>query len=72
MTSDAPYNRAQKHVTPRRIWQFIYEQVELRIEEQRHLNSCMRCAEVFRLCVICETWEQVLKELQESDIGMVA
>jgi hypothetical protein len=56
-------NNAFIHVQPRRIWLFIYEQRELRIEEQRHLNACMDCAEAFRLCVNSETWEDALSQI---------
>ena len=53
-----------RHVGARRIWSFIYEEIELSLDEQRHLNLCIDCATVFRLCVTCDNFESVLKELQ--------
>lgn len=53
----------QSHVTPKRIWSFIYESFELGVPEQRHLNICLHCAEVFRLCVTSDTFERVVRQL---------
>ena len=72
MTSGKRVKGAPKHVSPRRIWAFIYEQLELLAEEQRHLNMCIECAEIFKLCVTCENWEQVLAEISSGDYGAVA
>ena len=61
-----------KHVHPTRIWSFIYHQLELKIEEQRHLNLCVYCADVFKLCVTADSIEHVLNELRMDDRGSVA
>jgi hypothetical protein len=58
--------KPSKHVNPTRIWSFIYHQFELKIEEQRHLNVCVYCADVFKLCVTADTVEQVLNELRNE------
>ena len=54
-----------QHVTPGRVWGFIYDQLELGSEEQRHLNLCVECADVFRMCVTRDSLECVLQELAE-------
>jgi len=61
-----------KHVHPTRIWSFIYHQLELKIEEQRHLNVCVYCADVFKLCVTTDSIEHVLNELRMDERGSVA
>jgi len=61
-----------KHVHPTRIWSFIYHQLELKIEEQRHLNVCVYCADVFKLCVTTDSIEHVLDELRMDERGSVA
>jgi len=61
-----------KHVHPTRIWSFIYHQLELKIEEQRHLNLCVYCADVFKLCVTADSIEHVLNELRMDERGSVA
>ena len=61
-----------KHVQPTRIWSFIYHQLELKIEEQRHLNVCVYCADVFKLCVTTDSIEHVLNELRMDERGSVA
>lgn len=55
------------HVPIRRLWAFIYEGVELDLDEQRHLNLCLKCANGFRLCVTCDTFEHVIQELDVND-----
>lgn len=64
--------KASKHVHPTRIWAFIYQQLELKIEEQRHLNLCVYCADVFKLCVTADSIEQVLNELRMDEQGSIA
>jgi hypothetical protein len=59
-----------KHVLPKRIWSFIYDQLELDVAEQRHLNVCMDCAEVFKLCVICENFDRLMRELGVDTEGL--
>jgi len=61
-----------KHVHPNRIWSFIYHQLELKIEEQRHLNVCVYCADVFKLCVTTDSIEDALNELRMDERSSVA
>jgi hypothetical protein len=56
-----------KHVPPERIWSFIYDHLELTIAEQRHLNVCLRCADTFKLCVTCENFDRMIREIGVGD-----
>jgi hypothetical protein len=59
---------AQKnHVPPRRIWSFIYDNMELDVPEQRHLNICLYCADVFKLCVTTESYDRMMREIPAED-----
>ena len=60
------------HVPPKRIWSFIYESLELPVFEQRHLNACMYCANVFRFCVTCESFEQMMREISGENEVLAA
>lgn len=51
------------HLPIERIWAFIYQQLELGLEEQRHLNLCLKCANSFRLCVTSDTLDHAVREL---------
>ncbi len=64
--------KESKHVHPTRIWSFIYQELELSIEEQRHLNVCVYCADVFKLCVTADSVESVLNELRLDERGSIA
>jgi len=55
------------HPRVERIWSFIYDEADLSLDEQRHLNVCLECATVFRLCVTCDTLDCVLKELDRYE-----
>jgi len=57
----------RNHVHPTRIWSFIYKSLELRVPEQRHLNICMYCADIFKLCVTSETYERVIEQMPSED-----
>jgi hypothetical protein len=59
-----------RHVHPKRIWSFIYDQLELEPVEQRHLNVCLDCAEVFKLCVVCENFDLLMRELGVDSDGL--
>jgi hypothetical protein len=61
-----------KHVHAERIWSFIYHELELRHEEQRHLNVCVHCAEVFKLCVTCDNFDRVINELRMDPFDSIA
>ena len=66
--------KRSEHVAPERIWSFIYDHLELAIAEQRHLNVCVNCAEVFRLCVTCENFDRVIQEIVDDseDLSVAA
>ena len=54
------------HVPLERIWSFIYDNLELAAAEQRHLNLCLYCADVFRLCVTSENFDRMMQEIGEN------
>jgi hypothetical protein len=62
----------RNHVPPRRIWSFIYESFELDVAEQRHLNVCMHCADVFKLCVTSESFDRMIRQLPAEDEDILA
>jgi hypothetical protein len=62
------------HVLPKRIWSFIYDHFELTVAEQRHLNVCLYCADIFKLCVTSENFDQMVREIRTDgdDISAAA
>jgi hypothetical protein len=61
-----------KHVPPERVWSFIYDQIELSETEQRHLNVCVHCAEIFKLCVISDSFDRMMREIAVGHEDLLA
>jgi hypothetical protein len=55
--------RQIEHIQIRRLWSYVHLQNYLNETERAHLSDCDRCLDVFRLCVVYPTVDQVEKEL---------
>jgi hypothetical protein len=54
--------KGKSHIQPRRLWAYVHSGDELEAGEYEHVSDCARCLELFRLCVICDTADQVEDE----------
>jgi hypothetical protein len=55
-------SRGGKHIRPIRLWSFVHSEGELSIDEHMHMKDCLLCLDVFKFCVLYDTFEEVEKE----------
>ena len=54
------------HIQPIRLWSFVHSEGELSIDEHMHMKDCLLCLDVFKFCVLYDTFEEVEKEFVED------
>ena len=55
-------DRPVKHIRPKHLWSFVHSEGELSIDEHIHMKDCLLCLDVFKFCVLYDTFEEVEKE----------
>ena len=52
-----------QHIDVKTLWEYVGARAEMYYDEYRHLAGCPQCREVFRLCVLLDSIEDVEREI---------